>query len=107
MSMLSRDFRKHLLHHLFTEFLSPIAEAFTEAYGKAGFRVLDRCISWQPISFCREAGARLDVTLHVEIDRKAKYRGKCVTLGFMYEQDDQSGVKYQAQYQFDLLPQGT
>ena len=64
-TQVSRGFRKHLLFYIFTEFLSPIAEGFTRAYGKEGYQVIHRSLTWEPISFCNEVGARLDATLKI------------------------------------------
>ena len=86
---LSRGFRKHFLYHVFTEYMIPIADSFNETFKSSyGFEVFDRYLSLTPITFCGEAGSRLDVSLRIKTPQKSKLTDKSVTLALKYELDN-------------------
>ena len=63
---MSRGFRKHLLYHVFQEYMKPISDSFDSKYlNTVGFKVVNRYLSLTPITFCGEIGSRLDVALRI------------------------------------------
>lgn len=80
---LSKGFRKHLLHYVFTSYLAPVSDSFNTAYSAHGLSVVSRYLSLTPISFCNESGSRLDIALKVNVSKESS--PKSVTIGYRYE----------------------
>ena len=107
-TQLSVGFRKHLLYHLFTEYLQPISNGFLEIYQRQGLEVISRYLTLTPITFCNEAGTRLDAVLTVSVAKKASQMvGKSVALGCTYQLDNDEADYYKSTYRFDLYKKGS
>ena len=100
---MSRGFRKHLLYHVFSEYMKPISENFDKMYKQAiGFEVVNRYLCLTPITFCGEVGSRLDVALRIKTPKRSKLTNESVKLALTYEVDDSSVSQYKSSYQFDF-----
>lgn len=67
---LSKGMRKHLLFHVF-ESTASIAKDFNRKYGQLLYAE-SRYLSFTPLSFNREEGSRLELTLRVRVKPEAK-----------------------------------
>lgn len=80
---LSKGMRKHIIFHFF-ETTNSIVKDFNRKYGQLLF-VESRYLSFAPLSFNREAGSKLELTLKVKVKTEAKkIQNKSVSISHCY-----------------------
>lgn len=67
---LSRDMKRHLLFHVF-DTTKALSSAFNKKYGQL-LMLESRFLNLTPISFGKEEGSRLDLTLKIKIKPEAR-----------------------------------